>query len=160
MNVFNEIITSEASAEHQLIHWKYDTRGIYNWFKLLRGSSIHLQNCLWSQIDGPIKILNNLKFNPFTKTSNMLRVSRNFKLQRLLIQKLLNVTQSLETDCGQCMHWSLVFGEWIVRQHDRYSQQETNNEGGLSCLYQSHQVVKDGFKLPSCQLLCGDETFV
>ena len=33
MNVFNELIVSEASAEDQLIQWKHDTRGLFNCFK-------------------------------------------------------------------------------------------------------------------------------
>ena len=32
MNVFNELIVSEASAEDQLINWKHDTRGIFKGF--------------------------------------------------------------------------------------------------------------------------------
>ena len=33
VNVFNELIVSEVSAEDQLIHWKHDTRGVFNCFK-------------------------------------------------------------------------------------------------------------------------------
>ena len=33
MNVFNELIVSEESAEDQLIHWKNDTTCIFNCFK-------------------------------------------------------------------------------------------------------------------------------
>ena len=37
VNVFNELIMSEASAEDQLIHWKDDTRGIFNCLKIFMG---------------------------------------------------------------------------------------------------------------------------
>ena len=33
MNVFSELIVSEASVENQFIHWKHDTKGIFNCFK-------------------------------------------------------------------------------------------------------------------------------
>ena len=33
VNVYNELIVSEASSEGELIHWKHDTRGIFNCFK-------------------------------------------------------------------------------------------------------------------------------
>ena len=33
VNVFKQLIVSEVSAEDQLIHWKHDTRGIFNCFK-------------------------------------------------------------------------------------------------------------------------------
>ena len=37
VNVFNEIIVSEASANDQLIHWKHDTKSIFNCFKNFKG---------------------------------------------------------------------------------------------------------------------------
>ena len=32
MDVFNELIVSEASAEDQLMHWKHNTRGFFNYY--------------------------------------------------------------------------------------------------------------------------------
>ena len=60
VNVFDELTVSKALAKDQLIHWKHDTRGIFN--KLLRDSFIHLQeiNCLWSQLDESLKCLKNI----------------------------------------------------------------------------------------------------
>ena len=48
VNVFNELIVSEASAQDQLINWKYDSRGIFNCFKDFQGVFlyIHKINCL------------------------------------------------------------------------------------------------------------------
>ena len=37
VNIFNEFIVSEAWAEDQLIHWKHDTRGIFNCLKTFKG---------------------------------------------------------------------------------------------------------------------------
>ena len=33
VNIFNELIVPEASAEDQLFYWKHDTRGIFNCFE-------------------------------------------------------------------------------------------------------------------------------
>ena len=33
VNVFNELVVSEVSAEDQIVNWKHDTRGIFNCFK-------------------------------------------------------------------------------------------------------------------------------
>ena len=59
VNVFNELIVSEALAGDQLIHWKHATRGIFNRFKDFQGVHlfIHKINCLWSWIDEPLKSL-------------------------------------------------------------------------------------------------------
>ena len=38
-NVSIELIVSEGSAKDQLIHWKHDTRGIFNCFKNFLGNS-------------------------------------------------------------------------------------------------------------------------
>ena len=34
VNIFSELIESDASDKDQLIHWKQDTRGIFDCFKI------------------------------------------------------------------------------------------------------------------------------
>ena len=57
VNVFNELIVSKASAEDQVLHWKHDTRGIFNCSKNFKGLDylIYKINYLWSWIDEPLK---------------------------------------------------------------------------------------------------------
>ena len=59
VNVFSEFIVSEASAEDQLIHWKHDITGIFNYFKDFEGVHlfIHNINCFWSWIAKLLKSL-------------------------------------------------------------------------------------------------------
>ena len=59
VNVYNELIESDESAKDQLIHWKHDAGGIFNYFEDFYGVGqfIHKINCLWSWIDEPLKSL-------------------------------------------------------------------------------------------------------